>query len=511
MKKIILALLFVSLTSGSFANPFVVADTLRINGHLALWLGGSDYYEDGFNYGKLLGHRIKPLFDNYLFPAFGGMSGFNQARQIFDEHFVVDEKYNQITKGMISGMEAAGIDLFLAVLNDTITYRDILIGNSMSDFQSFSAKWHDIGPGCSSLSSWGEATINAPELLGETVINRNMDWSTSPHLIKNPLIIIWVTTDPAKQSFVTFGYPGLIGALSGFNESGVATFHNDGNHFTYPPGTGFYPVNLAQRNGLEAADYNGDGICSPRDVTDAVKDKKVASTHLIHSVGPSSLELSAEILEIHNTFGYEIRTKVNNPEFFGHNLVATNHFIMLKPPEYCSRYKRISDSLAVSNQFNVIRNWNVLKTAGVSWNLQTIQFVPTHNLIRFSFAKIGTPAYLIPPAEVWMDTLFTMFNVGIEEVKLNEKSCVSVYPNPGRDRILILVKTEAYSKLALAIYDQNGRAVFRDEILAEAGTEQFFNWDTGSFSAGVYYAAVTIMDKAKRHTKREAKKIVVIK
>jgi hypothetical protein len=387
MKKIILGVLFMSLTAGSFGNRFVAADTLRINGKLALWLGSGNDYEDGFNYGKLLGFKLKPLLDNYLIPMFGGATGYNQARQIFDQHFVVDDKYIEMTQGMISGMEMAGVDLYSTVLNDTMTYKDILIANSVQDFISFSDKWHKIGPGCSSLTSWGEATMNAPELLGETVINHNLDWDNHPQLINNPLIIIWVTADPAKQSFVTFGYPGMIGALSGINEHGVATFHNTGNYFTYPIGTGFYPSSLAQRNGLEALDYNGDGICSPRDVTDAVRAHTMACTHIILSAGSSFMEPVAEILEIHNSFGYEIRTKPIFPHFFGDNLVATNHFRSLKPPSYCSRYNRISDSLQASNLLDVNRNWRVLKTAGVTTNLQTIQFIPTQNIIRFSFAK----------------------------------------------------------------------------------------------------------------------------
>jgi hypothetical protein len=512
VKKIILGLLLMSLMSGSFANPFVAADTLRINGHLTIWLGSGMDWEDGFNYGWFLGHQIKPVFENYVIPsAFGGVTGYNQARQIFDQHFVVDEKYIEIAQGMIAGMEMADIDLYSTVLNDTLTYKDILIANSIPDFTAFAEKWHYIGPGCSNLTSWGDATMNAPELMGETVINRNLDWVNSPHLINNALIIIWVNGDPAKQSFVTFGFAGLIGALSGMNEYGIATFQNMGNYYAYPTSTGFYPINLAQRNGLEAADYNGDGICSPRDVTDAIKAHNVASSYIIHSAGPSFMDPAAEVLEIHNSFGYAIRTKANNPEFFGDNLVATNHFRLLKPPAYCYRYSRINDSLQASNQLDVNRNWNVLTTAGVYTNLQTIQFIPTQNIIRFSFAEIGTPAYQIEPFEMFMDTLFTMFNVGINELDLSENNRVSIFPNPGKNLINIVVKPETTSKLAVAINDQSGRVVFWEEMVAEAGAKQSFRWDTDNLAAGVYFAVVEITDNVTGKVQRESKKIVVMK
>lgn len=512
MKKIIIALLMMSLTTGSNSNPFVAADTLRINGKLTLWLGSGMDWEDGFNYGWFLGHQIKPVFENYVIPsAFGGVAGYNQARQIFDQHFVADDKYFEIAQGMVAGMEMADVDLYSTVLNDTLTYKDILIANAIPDFTAFAEKWHYNGPGCSNLTSWGDATINAPELLGQTVINRNLDWQNNPHLINNALIIIWVTGDPTKQSFVTFGFTGLIGALSGINESGVATFQNMGNYYAYPSGTGFYPINLAQRNGLEAADYNGDGVSSPRDITDAVRAHNVASTYLIHSAGPSYLEPAAEVLEIHNAHGHAIRTKADNPEYFGDNLVATNHFRLLKPPASCYRYSRISDSLETSNKLDVNRNWSVLKSAGVNTNLQTIQFIPTQNIIRFSFAEIGTPAYQIAPFEMWMDTLFTMFNVGINEVDLSENTRVSIFPNPGKDQISIVVKPETNSKLAVAINDQSGRVVFREELVAEAGAKQAFKWDTGSLPSGVYFALVEITDIATGKVQKESKKIVVTK
>lgn len=510
MKKIALALLLFCLTTRSIANPIVEADTLRINGHLALWLNTGNDWDNGFNYGFFVGNRVKSIFDNYVIPnAFGGAGGYNMARQAFDQHFVVDQKYVDIAEGMVSGMEMAGIDLFSAVLNDTLTFKDVLIANSIPDFTAFSDKWHYIGPGCSNLTSWGEATASAPELLGETVINRNLDWVNNPHLINNALIVIWVNGNPAKQSLVTFGFAGMIGALSGINASGVATFQNMGNYSAYPTGTGFYPVNLAQRDGLEAADYNGDGVCSPRDITDAVRAHNVASTFIINSAGPSGLELPAEILEIHNAFGHAIRTKDDNPEFFGDNLVATNHFRKLKPPAYCYRYSRISDSLQTSNQLDVSRNWSVLKSAGVSTNLQTIQFIPTQNIIRFSFAEIGTPAYLVQPGEVWMDTLFTMFNVGINEDGFSENSRVSIFPNPAKDQVNIVIEAETGTSISISIQSVNGSVVYEVNERAAVSGKHTFRWQTKNQVAGIYFAEIEIKDENGGKLRKVTKKIVV--
>ncbi|MBE0637136.1 MAG: T9SS type A sorting domain-containing protein, partial [Bacteroidales bacterium] len=342
-----------------------------------------------------------------------------------------------------------------------------------------------------------------------TVINRNLDWINNPHLINNALIIIWVTGDPSKQSFVTFGFIGLIGALSGMNEYGVATFQNMGNYMAPPTGTGFYPVNLAQRDGLEAADYNGDGLCTARDVTDAVRAHNVSSTFIVHSAGPAFDESSAEVLEIHNAYGFAIRTVADNPEYFGDNLVATNHFRLLKPPAYCYRYSRISDSLETSNQLDVNRNWNVLTAAGVTTNLQTIQFIPAQNIIRFSMAEPGTPAFLIPPTQVDMDSLFSMFNVGINEQNLTNETSVSIYPNPGKDQINIVIEAGENRSVSISISDLNGRKVLQVNEMTLSQNIFTYNWNSSRVPDGVYFANIDLHSRTTGKTMKVTKKVVI--
>jgi len=507
MKKLFLYLLLATLTLKAFSNPIVTADTLRIDGKLVLWLRGN-HYDNGWNYGFLLGTKIMYMFDNYVInSAFGGAANYSFARQLFDQHFVVDEKYNEIAQGMIEGIAASGISLYCSALNDNLTYKDVLIANAIPDFSSFSERWQNIGPGCSNLSSWGNATINDPELAGETVISRNLDWINNPTLINNPLIIIWGPGAPNEQSWISFGFIGLIGALSGFNESGIVTFQNMGNYSTTPVGTGFYPVNLAQRNGLEMEDYNGDGVCSPRDVSDAVRDQSVSGTFIVHSAGPAFCDPPSEILEMHNSFGDTIRTSLQNPEFFGDNLVATNHFRLLKPPTYCSRYSRISDSLEKSNQFNIQRNWSVLTTAGVTTNLQTIQYIPSQHILRFSFAEIGTPAYLVEPTEVWTDSLFTL--VGIIE-KPADKNLISVSPNPCSGQTNILLQLPVAKSCKCYITNLNGHFIKDFGTFLVEKPILSLKWDSENSNAGIYFVVVEFSDTQQNIRHVVTQKIIVI-
>ncbi len=493
MKKLVLSLMLGFIALNAFSNPVVGGDTTRINGKLVLYLM-ADHEANGWYYGYLLGDRIMEIMDNYVINhAFGGAPIYQMAREIFSDHFTVDDKYAVMAQGMILGMQSAGFSTFSNALGENLTYVDVLIANSIPDFTAFGLLQID-GPGCSNLTSWGEATINDPLLNGETVISRNLDWENHPQLIDNPLIIVWASIDPFSQRFVTFGYPGMIGALSGINESGIATFQNMGNYSPSATGTGFYPVNLAQRNGLEAADYNMDGICSPRDITDAVSEHNVSSTYIIHSAGPSGLEIPAEILEIHNQFGSEIRTVDNNATSFGNNLVATNHFRLLKPPSYCYRYNKISDSLVNSSHMSVNRNWNVLTSAGVNTNLQTIQYSPYNHLLRLSFAEPGIPAYQLEPVIIDAGELFQL--VSIKENSLEDATIIQVFPNPCSHQTHIMISPDIQGTASCKIYSRSGELIYDFGVLPCNDTDIELHWNAVNNADGIYLFIVDLKSEA---------------
>ena len=505
MKKLILILLFALLSGSTMANPIVAADTLRIDGKLVLWLKVSGY-EAGWHYGMFLGDRIAEVMENYVINhTFGGANGYNYASQIFDQKFIYDYKYEEIAQGMIAGMEDADIDIFSPSLQRDLTFKDVLIANSIPDFTAFS-KLNIKGPGCSDLMSWGDATLDS-DLDGELVISRNLDWENNPYLIDNALIIVWGSYNWDAQRIITFGFTGLIGALSGFNETGITTFQNMGNYSTAPVGDEFYPVNLAQRDGLESWDYNNDGVCSPRDVSDAVRAHNVAATYIINTAGPNYFETPAEILEIHNSYGDTIRTVTDNPEFFGDNLVSTNHFRLLKSPTPCYRYSRIADSLQNSNLLDISRNWNVLKAAGVTTNLQTIQYIPAQHFLRFSFAEIGTPAYMIEATELHVDSLFAL--VGVNETGKTVGRFVSVSPNPCSNQCHIKILAPMDGTAFCKIMDLTGKLIFEKNLRIYRNESLDFTWETIENLPGIYFNTIELVDRNQRRIAAESQKIVV--
>jgi hypothetical protein len=506
MKKLIILALFSCLTLAMRSNPLPVVDTSRINGTLVLSVMTSDPWA-GLDYGYLLGDRLYNVLENYVVnTAFGGAASYNYARQIFDQRFVVSEYYTEFATNMIQGMVSGGFPIYSPTLGRDFTYQDILLANAIPDMTAFGVT-QTTGPGCSDLMSWGQATANDPQLDGGMVICRNLDWDDDPLLIDNALITVWFNDDFNQQKIITFGFVGLIGALSGVSNAGIATFQNMGNYSSTPVGTGFYPVNLAQRDGLQHTDFNGDGICSPRDVTDAVRSHPMAATFIINTAGPATLEFPAEILEIHNAFGDTIRTAMHNPEFFGDNLVSTNHFRLLKNPSYCTRYNRISDSIQTSSDFSIARNWRVLQTAGVSSNLQTIQFVPATKLLRFSMARPGTPAYQIQPTEVFMEGL----PVSIMEYAAKQPDLFSLAPNPCRSETNLIIKTTTGDKIAIEISDANGNFIYSHNEVANAAGDHNFCWKTMNHPSGVYLCKVAVSNNKTRKYVTDVQKILILK
>jgi hypothetical protein len=502
MKKLICSLMFGFLSLGIFANPIVPADTMRIDGKLVLWLLVPGY-ESGYEYGRLLGPSISEVMEDYVInQTFGGAYGYQAARQIFEDHFVYDEKYQVIAQGMLDGMEQNGVSIYSPTLGENLNFKDVLIANSIPDFTAFS-DFGIRGPGCSDLMSWGEATQNS-SLGGELVISRNLDWDNDPLLIENALMIIWGSAE--GQRIITFGFTGLIGALSGFNESGIVTFQNMGNHYMSPTGTDFYPVNLAQRDGLESWDYNQDGVCSPRDVTDAVRAHNVASTFIVNTAGPNNFDVPAEILEIHNSIGEEIRTVDENLFNLGTNLVSTNHFRRLMPPAYCYRYNRFVDSLELSPDMSMNRNWSVLKAGGVNTNLQTIQYIPYQHLLRFSFAEIGSPAYLNDPTEILVDSLFSL--VGIKKFSSVKNKYTNIYPNPCQEETFVSIKSPGNGVLQLHIFDCRGNIVYQNEIDGIRGNSTTHKINLNSYESGIYYCKVSLQKNGEK-VFSETSKIVV--
>ncbi len=187
----------------------------------------------------------------------------------------------------------------------------------------------------------------------------------------------------------------------------------------------------------------------------------------------------------------------NNSTAFGSNLAATNHFRLLKPPSYCYRYSRISDSLTQSQQITIARNWNILKSAGVTTNLQTIQYSPVNHFLRLSFAEPGIPAYQIEPTQINAAELFQL--VGIHEHQVPENYIIRVNPNPCAERTTITISTGQEGIGNCKIVNARGQLI-KDMGILQIKKEFKFDWETSNVVNGVYIILFEFNERGAKKT-----------
>jgi predicted choloylglycine hydrolase len=101
-----------------------------------------------------------------------------------------------------------------------IGYEDLLLLNSpLYILYNFGNLFGLVG--CSSFAAFGEATAD-----GRLLVGRNLDWSAMSFSQKYPVVLIY--EPKGKTAFVSFGYPGIVGVLTGMNSYGVmAAIHVD--------------------------------------------------------------------------------------------------------------------------------------------------------------------------------------------------------------------------------------------------------------------------------------------
>jgi hypothetical protein len=440
-----------------FLNAEVNGQLSQIDGKYILHVWGT-HYERGYALGYLMGNNVMDVFSNYFFSTVTGSNAYyyNNRLQYFIEHFEVPERYISEAEGIINGMQDAGIATYHNGLARNLGLDDILFVNGIVDMSSLSRD----ELGCSSLSSWGEATINDPMLQGNISITRLMDWSRNQSLIANPLLVIHHPSEPNERRWMSFTYPGLFGALSAVTDNRAAAFLNMGNIHPSSNQVALTPVLLDIRSGLELLDYNNDGVHNTEDVFASVADGNHVSGTIIHSTQQWQDSCRAAIIETNNN-GTVRRMQNENSNIAGDNLAATNHFRLLSAPVYCSRYSRIVDSLAVSPLVSETRQWTLMQGAGgVSTNMMMIQYMPNMNKVLWSVASSTLAAYTQTPLELDTSELFNLSVTNHDESLSPATSTLSFYPNPLHKGQNLTFKHDL-NIISLEVYNLRGQLVYR--------------------------------------------------
>ncbi len=438
--------------------PCQVNGTLEVVDEKPILTVWGTHAERGHAQGYLQGEEGKEIFEDYIVGYICSGSSFIYAyvRSHYLGNYTVDAKYVEEAEGMIGGMVDAGISLYSGALGRNIDATDMLVSNAIVDLSTLSLAG---AFGCSSTSSWGASTIADPLIAGHLVITRHLDWTKHPVLTDNPLLVVHLPAESDEQPWISIGYAGLFGVLSGVSESGVSAFLNMGNYDLGATGSPFHPILLSVRNGVEAADYDGDGEHAPADIVAAIEDRTRSVGTIVHATTDGVAGPSPVIIESNNENGVVVRTQADNAMVPGDNLAATNHFRVLYPPVYCNRYEAIADSLTANADISCARSWSFMAGAAGSFtsNVQCIQYVESEGILRWAMDTYTEPAYDQRWTEFDVADLFD-HPMGIEE-RPARPVLEQNYPNPFNPTTRIRFALATPGRVRLAVHDVSGRLV----------------------------------------------------
>ncbi|MBC8385802.1 MAG: T9SS type A sorting domain-containing protein [Candidatus Cloacimonetes bacterium] len=458
MRNLIIICIILITFSSILSAQTVNGDTLVVDHKKILRVWGT-HEERGYAYGFLMGEEIREVAEDYIigFVFYNNSFLYENFRSYVADHFEIEEKYHLETEAIVAGIEDSGVDIYSSVLNRDLDAFDILCANCIVDMSGMNMFAPGVEFGCSSLSSWGQSTLADPDLSGALVITRNMDWTTNQTLLNNHLMIINFPAEENEVPWISFTFSGMIGALSAVNQNGIAAFMNMGNIDTSGYEENLHPIFLSIRNGIEMNDYDDNQVNDQSDVYQAIEDCLHLSGSIIHCTNAES----GIVVECNNMMGTVLRDESDNSVIPQNNLAATNHFRSLYDPAYCYRYNNISDSLNTDQDISVERSWDLLSgAAGVTSNLHTIQYAPSLNLIKWSTAKPGHPAYTLPPTIFDTEELFAPVSLDETEISIQEH-IMRTYPNPFQSEVTISFNLSGENKESteITIYNMKGQKI----------------------------------------------------
>lgn len=457
------------------AQPSEYNGRLRTKGppsqkYLLVW---GSHYQMGYAHGYLLGEEAAANLErfaigNTFFHLISPTQYEYAALPYFRLRFSSPQKYQDEAQGMIDGCFAKGVDLYHQALGRDITVEDILCLNALCDFRIF---------GCSSISGWGESTVNDDTLQSGLVIARDLDYSTGEYTsLGNTSVIIAHAPDALdEQRFVTITMAGIFGCLSGVNEHGVGIccdygYNIDTTNISPNSLTAFI---LSCRNALETVDFDTNGVNDIYDIKQAIHDSTSLICWDVHLFSPydASHPVPAGILEINN-IGDSLRLVSDNiiaPQINSDwNLCVTNHERVLYPPVYCSRYQVMADSLNADLHLttrraiaieNAVAGWmyyaGTVQSMAIRTNVITTH--PDWPCIGVSYARRNQGAHVFDHLYYSWEELFSGLP-GIEEhgSALHKKSFfnTTIFTGP-------LVVPDG---ITYRIFDINGREVDADHM-----------------------------------------------
>lgn len=300
LKITIIAAVLFALAGGAAHSVEKKGKVEKVSGITVLTVEGTPY-EMGFQQGSLLKEDITTIYNIYLKEKVlkvwvkeysilgkGGPKAYSNPRGALLEFAKKSEKHipAELVEEMKGLADGAGLK-----------YEDVLIMSSHIDYFAVL---------CSTFVARGAATKD-----GKLVEGRNLDWAQGglKELDKYAAVIVFKPDNGLP--FVSIGYPGIVGVLTGINGAGLAAELNFSMAVSGENGPDGFPALVLMRKLIQNSSTIGDAEKFLRGI------QKMAGYNV---VAASASEKDARVVEI-------TAKTVGTVPLVNDTLVSTNHFM----------------------------------------------------------------------------------------------------------------------------------------------------------------------------------------
>lgn len=455
-----------------------------IEGIPVIHVWGTDY-EMGYALGYLDGDKFATIMEDIIIASWG-VEAWNAERDCFTTYFTVPSRVDLIVDAMIDGIaDRPDSILYSPSLGRNYDDVDLHVCNSLTDITAVLFGTDE--KSCSSLSAWGAATQSDPELLGAPALARNLDSEYHP-LLAEMHSVIALSPDSGNQ-VATFGYPLDLDCGTAMNEYGICLTRNAAYHsfisYYSPP---FVPIGYSGLLGLMEDDFDGSGTNDLEDLLSGLTFWNRAPSKNLHVAAPRILghmNDPAVVLEINNDSGYIYRTAIADTVLGPEHMAATNHFRLLYPPDYCYRYKLLSDSISANPSMTLNRFWDFMGYCDIEgWHTyQTVLFLPESRKIGIAFCDSIEESWEKDPVWLTWDQLFLPTSID-HPVALEEHTLNSIFPNPSTGTFTVKFSLTHASKVYFSIYSISGKLI--KQIPMQEYSTGVHNVQIRGISSGLY-------------------------
>lgn len=360
-----LILVLIAVPAPLLAGGVPVADARALHGELGevdgmpvLTLWGTQE-ERGFSEGYLLADAIVDLVRGFCLskrvvpnPKLWDMTIVYRVKEVVTVPERLRRRYAAVLEGVTARLGKAPV---IAELERTLTVDDLVAFAAIPDIT---------GLLCSSFAAWDEAATGDGLLVG-----RSLDYFATGEFMRRTMIIV-NAADGERRGWVSIGWPGLHGCVTGISDAGVLVAIHDVPRMGRREAR-FTPrlialTELIER--LDPADAEASG-----EISDVAMRGRDILRQFHYGMGGNVMlawhtpsTRGACVLEIDGNSGFDSGVSLRLPEGQSYIACSNHHRLRGQDRRHCRRYRTIWQRLegTSSDSLDLTSGWELIRAAG---------------------------------------------------------------------------------------------------------------------------------------------------